>query len=363
MHKKVLCLFFAVGVLCSISVNCGGSESKQAQQATLSSGDVSVVLASLQSPAGTTFQTTSTEHFTIVHEVGAEGIAGTGRALEFAYQRFYDVFVKAGFKPTHSEDRLVWICFPEQSGFDQYALRAEGMDLSWLDGYYSTLTNRVAVVQPDLRMAEREPVIPPQRTGDIRITLASNIRQSERVLPMSPAGQWLDLTRLTHELAHQLAFNSGIQKRGVMYPIWVSEGLSTNFECDGLTSESVLSCNAARSACLESTYAAGEMVPLRELIVQTRVSADGHASRQHYAQAWAFFRFLLTERPESLRVYLDRVVNVPAGRRGSQILLSEFADVFGSPESLDPAWNAFVVHQGQSAPAEEAGSSMPAHTP
>ena len=58
-------------------------------------------------------------------------------------------------------------------------------------------------------------------------------------------------------------------------------------------------------------------------------------SRQHYAQAWAFFRFLLTERPESLRVYLQRVANRPAGRRGEDVLLSEFIDVFGAPESLE----------------------------
>ena len=233
MHKPALFLFFAFGVLSSFCVNCGGSESKQAIQATLSSGDLSVVLTSLKSLAGTSFQTTTTEHFTIVHEAGADDIAGTGRALESAYQHFYDVFAKAGFELSRSEDRLVWICFPQQSGFNKYALRAEGMDLSWLDGYYSTLTNRVAVVQPNLRMAEREPVNPP-RMGDMRITLAANKQQSEKVLPMAPAGQQLDMTRLTHELAHQLAFNSGIQKRGVMYPVWVSEGLATNFESDGL---------------------------------------------------------------------------------------------------------------------------------
>jgi len=345
MHTKALCILFAIGVLSSIAVNCGGSESKQAMQATLSSDDLSVVLASLKSLAGTAFQTTSTEHFTIVHEVGAENVADTGRALESAYRRFYDVFIQAGFQLTHSDDRLVWICFPQQGGFNRYALRAEGMDLSWLDGYYSTLTNRVAVVQPNQPMAEREPVIPPQRMGDIRITLAANNRQSENVLPMSPSGRRLDLTRLTHELAHQLAFNSGIQKRGVMYPIWVSEGLATNFESDGPVSESVLSSNPARSGCLAATHAGGEMMPLRELIVQTRVPADIHASRQHYAQAWAFFRFLLTERPESLRAYLNRIVSLPAGRRDTQVLLSEFSDAFGAPESLEPAWRAFVDRQ------------------
>jgi hypothetical protein len=328
-------------------------------QATLSSSDLSIVLASLKLVAGTAFQTTTTEHFTIVHEPGAGDIASTGRALESAYQHFYDVFAKAGFELSHSEDRLVWICFPRQSGFNQYALHAERMDLSWLDGYYSTLTNRVAVVQPSLRMAEREPVNPP-RVGDIRITLAANKQQSEKVLPMAPAGQRLDMTRLTHELAHQLAFNSGIQRRGVMYPIWVSEGLATNFESDSLANAGVLPSNSARSSCLATTYAAGELIPLRQLIVQTRVPADAHVSRQYYGQAWAFFRFLLTERPESLRAYLHRISRLPTGRRGADVLLGEFTEVFGAPEALDRAWNAFVVRQIQSASTDQPVSSLPA---
>ena len=150
MRKLALLLFFAFAVLSSFCFNCGGAESKKVIQATLSSGDLSIVLASLKSVAGITFQTTTTEHFTIVHEAGANDIASTGRALESAYQHFCDVFTKAGFELSVAEDRLVWICFPQQSGFNTYALYAERMDLSWLDGYYSTLTNRVAVVQPNL---------------------------------------------------------------------------------------------------------------------------------------------------------------------------------------------------------------------
>ena len=193
----------------------------------------------------------------------------------------------------------------------------------------------------------------------MRITLAAN-KQSEKVLPMAPAGQRLDMTRLTHELAHQLAFNSGIQKRGVMYPVWVSEGLATNFESSSLADAGVLPSNSARSSCLGTTYAAGELIPLRQLIVQTRVPADAHASRQHYAQAWAFFRFLLTERPAGLRLYLHRISQLPAGRRGEEVMLGEFTEVFGAPETLDYAWNAFVVRQIQSASADPSISSPPA---
>lgn len=360
MHKPVLSPFLAFAVLCSFCINRGSAESRNTTRPTLSSHDLSVVLALLDSPAGTTFKTTTTEHFVIVHEPEADGIVATGMALEFSYLHFYDVFAKAGFSLSRSEGRLVWICFPGQDGFNKYALRAEGMDLSWLDGYYSTLTNRVAVVQPNLPVTGQEPVNPP-RTDDVRIALSTD-KQSDKVLPMAPAGLRLDMTRLTHELAHQLAFNSGIQKRGVMYPVWVSEGLATNFESDALANTGALSSNAPRAGCLATAYSAGEMVPLRQLIVQTRVPADSQASRDYYAQAWAFFRFLLTEHPAGLRAYLHRVSVLPVGRRDADTMLSEFIDVFGVPESLDRAWKTFVIRQVESATTDQTTSASPTET-
>jgi hypothetical protein len=351
MRREVLFLFLVMGVLSSLCVPCGGAESKQAMQATLSSGDLPTVLASLGSLTGHVFETTSMEHFTIVHEVGAGGIVGTGLALESAYRHFYDVFAAAGFQLSPSRDRLMWICFPQQNGFNRYALRAEGMDLSWLDGYYSTLTNRVAVVQPNVQVAEEEPA-GPSRMGGFRITLAAN-KQNEKVLPIAPRGQGFDVTRLTHELAHQLAFNSGIQKRGVMYPLWVSEGLATNFESGSLATSGVLPSNSARSGSLATAYACGELVPLRQFIVQTRTPADIELSRARYGQAWAFFRFLLTEHPENLRAYLCREAGLPAGCSDSNAMLGRFIDAFGVPESLEQAWNDFVIRQIQTDSTEE----------
>ena len=198
-----------------------------------------------------------------------------GRTLEYAYQHFYEVFAQAGFDLSRPPDRLVWICFPQKSSFSKYALRVEGMDLSWLDGYYSTLTNRVAIVQPDPKIRQREEVTPPSASEvHVRGPPVPRGRRTKDVLPMSAGGPRFDVTRLTHEVAHQLSFNSGIQKRGVMYPLWVSEGLATNFEFDGSLSEGLEHCNAARCKGLLEAYHAGELVPLRQFVVQTTVPPD-----------------------------------------------------------------------------------------
>jgi len=355
MQRFFLLMLFAAGALSSVCVHCEGSEPKQTIQATLSSGDLPIVLKGLKSLAGTPFRTTATEHFTVIHDVQTDGIAGMGTILESAYQRFYRAFSEAGFEPSRSPYRLVWICLPQQSEFNEYALRAEGMDLSWLDGYYSTLTNRVAVVQPSVRTPETARPVP----GEMRITLASK-PQSGDVLLMSPPERRFDMTRLTHELAHQLAFNSGLQKRGVMYPMWVSEGLATNFESAESASTGAIPSNLARCKGLAAAYAAEEMIPLRQFVVQTRAPADVRESRYYYAQAWALFRFLFAERPEHLRKYLSSVAKLPAGRREEATLLSEFVAAFGTPEALEPAWQAFLVRQIQSTTGEQPAAVLPA---
>ncbi len=309
------------------------------------------------------FQSTTTEHFVLFHEPGAGYIAGACRTLEYAYQNFHEVFFKAGFDLSRSGDRLVWICFPRKSSFSKYALQAEGMDLSWLDGYYSTLTNRVAIVQKDQKARRPEEAVSPSGSGPGAAVAASRSPR-EGVLAMPATGQEFDVTRLTHEVAHQLSFNSGIQKRGVMYPLWVSEGLATNFEFAGTGSAGLEHCNVARCNGLLEAYAAGELAPLRQFVAQTTVSPDLHVGRRTYAQAWGFFQFILTEHPENLRIYLQRVSRDQPDHRDAAMMLAEFTEAFGSPDALEASWKAFLAHQAQEAWASRpAAATMVSRTP
>jgi hypothetical protein len=145
-----------------------------------------------------------------------------------------------------------------------------------------------------------------------------------------------------------------------MYPLWASEGLATSFEFDMPDNgELTLSIAARRRGAVEA-WAAGELVPLREFAVQTPASPNIEVSRRHYAQAWAFFQYVLTEHPEGLRLYLRQMKNQPLGPRSTSALLAEFVAVFGAPESLQPSWNAFLARQAQYSAAERAVISAPA---
>jgi hypothetical protein len=222
------------------------------------------------------------------------------------------------------------------------------MDLSWLDGYYSTLTNRVAIVQRDPKARRPEEAVLPSGSSPETVVAAPRSTR-EGVLAMAATGQQFDVTRLTHEVAHQLSFNSGIQKRGVMYPLWISEGLATNFEFDGTGSASLGHGNTARCNGLLEAYAAGELVPLRQFVVQTTVSPDLHVGRRHYAQAWGFFQFILAEHPERLRIYLGRMAKNRPDHRDAISMLAEFTEAFGAPELLEESWRAFLTRQAQQA--------------
>jgi len=318
--------------------------------------------ATLGSLLDGSFQTTTTEHFVLFHEPDARYVPIACEALEHAYQQFYDAFARAGFDLAPPAERLVWICFPQKGGFNRYALQVEGMDLSWLDGYYSTLTNRVAIVQANPGRSRLAKAAPPTHQG-LGVAVAANRAPQDGAAPLSPMGKRFDIMRLTHEVAHQLSFNSGIQKRGVMYPLWVSEGLATNFEFDRLGESGLEYGNTARCTGLLDAYATGELVPLQEFVVQTTVPPDTRVSRRHYAQAWGFFHFVLTEHPDGLRTYLRRLAAQGADSHDAQALLAEFTQAFDSPEVLEASWQAFLARQAQQRLARYSAAAATARTP
>ena len=316
----------------------------------------SATLAMAEPFLGEFIQVSTTEHFAIAHEAGANYVPGAGKTLEQAYTQFYGTFSRAGFELTRSTDPFVWVCFSQQSQFNAYAMQVEGTDLSWLDGYYSTLTNRVAVVEPSPRVSEQDKTTASSGPDRWASSTATR-RRREDVLPMSGDTSQVDVARLTHELAHQLAFNSGLQKRGVLYPFWVSEGLATNFEFEGPMGSGFEKRTTARRDCLVKARAAGELVPLAQFVVQTSVPSNAAQSRRYYAQAWAFFQYLLTERSEGLRGYLHQVATLPPGRRTAKVLRREFTDAFGSPEDLESSWSTFLDRQARLASAPDDSAS------
>src|SRR5690606_31731957 len=134
-------------------------------------------------------------------------------------------------------------------------------DMSWSQGYYSARTNLVALADPDHHSRRGTGLrILDAGSGAASITFAS---ASEDAVPsLHHAGA----RRTTHEVAHQLAFDSGLQRRGVMYPLWVAEGLATTFEVEVGGVMGPGQDNPVRRHRLEEAYASSSLLPIETLI-------------------------------------------------------------------------------------------------
>lgn len=268
------------------------------------------------------FSTSLTDHFCVAHDAGSvEAIRLAGR-LEYAFEHFRLFFEQFGFELQAPRERLSWISFTDRDDFSHYAKRADSMDLSRLSGYYSAKTNRVVIVGTPLKTP-------------LSVQRAATVDTAGDIAAMAGDDDPNHFVKISHELAHQLAFNTGLQKRGVMYPIWVSEGLATQYETKLSYCQS---SNTARSSRLSEMRTYGRLIPLEELIVATRLPAQQYLCEDLYAEAWGFFNFLLEKHPQQLKQYLSTLYNGKSGFRDSGILGQEFMECFGPVDQLRSEW-------------------------
>jgi hypothetical protein len=153
------------------------------------------------------------------------------------------------------------------------------------------------------------------------------------------------VTRASHEAAHQLSFNTGLLKRGVMYPFWVSEGLATNFEAGPDGAFGFRNANEPRLRQLRAAAHAKRLIRIEEFVAVARISGDSTpaiSEADGYAEAWGVFRFLLSTRPGDLSRYLRSVSALEPGRRDAPTLRREFDAAFGSAERVAGEWAVFL---------------------
>jgi len=272
----------------------------------------------------------------------------TGALLEEAYRKFFADFEQAGFvlQPIHG--RLPWYVFDDDAHYHDFARAADGMDAPYLESYYAARSNQVVLMQATgltrwlyksggntqrdyFQTIESSTSRTPGVSG-----MDEPARQSER----GGAGGMLDVRRAVHEAAHQLAFNTGLQKRGVMYPLWVSEGLATNFESDTAHEIGMAGENAPRQRQLLRAHADGRLMPLESFITLVHIRPGGpYGANDLYAQSWAFFNWLYKTRQAELKRYLATLAQLEPGPRDTHTMRREFTHAFGSLDRIERAWS------------------------
>jgi hypothetical protein len=302
----------------------------------LSAGEAGVQTSSIESKNAIiaqisvdSFPAFDTEHFRIIHQAQTCDVEKIADLLNHTFEQFHAVFSDIGFAVDTPKEKLTWICFDDFSRFSNYALRADKTDLSWLSSYYSTKTNVVAIVKPDkLSDAPRRNLSSvPESGGDILAISATPESQNQA-----------DTVRVAHEAAHQLSFNTGLQKRNVMYPLWASEGLATMFET-ALSG----SCDTIRGSRLVEMRKHNRLCRLSEFVTITRLPSDPELQKDFYAQAWGLFRFLSERHKDDLVKYFAELYKLKPGPRGKTVLYNEFVGSFGSVKQMDKSWSDFIA--------------------
>jgi hypothetical protein len=309
----------AILMMALLLAGCG-----EPQQEAFDFGQPYAQVAVLPAADNQSFRRFETDSFVILSQAGDRWNTGAGPTLEGFRKDFESAFSKWGVKLTAPTEKMTWVCFADYDGFDRYARREDKIDSSWTSGYYSPRTNRVAVVDPKVRRTVR----PAGRT-------AAQDADSGQV---AAAIAEFDMARLRHEAAHQLAFNCGLQKRGVEYPFWLSEGLATNFEAE----DSAAHGDSVRASRLRELARRGNLMPLEDLIVLTRPAGDAAEIWAQYLQAWGLFRMLVQNHPDQMRKYLANLASMSPGRRSREAIAAEFTTAFGTVESVQGQWVRFA---------------------
>ena len=174
-------------------------------------------------------------------------------AMEDTYLLFYRNAAAIGLRPMPPPNRLVCVLFEKFDDYTDFLRKFEGMQNSWAGGYYSWRTNRASFFQDrdnpvfkDVRekiasiestlkeLHEQMDNLGGGQTAK-RLKIQDQLKHNNAMLAdinarLNYAGRISTLSKTRHEAAHQLLFNSGIQKRSNGYPFWLSEGLAMLFE-------------------------------------------------------------------------------------------------------------------------------------
>lgn len=233
-----------------------------------------------------------TKHFVIYSatDIDLSGI------LEKSYERFYKDF-RFGINVKEPKTKLIVICFKSYKDMEEYGKIVDKTDLATVEAYYSPKTNIVALVKIK--------------------------------------GKDLQTRIVTHEIAHQLSFNSGILDRRIHYPTWVGEGLSTNFETNSI--EKIESTQYSFSSLKKHPIAlekfAGELQELKTSPAEIFA---------FYEQAWGLFKYLSEERPLSFDKYLKDISgNTDVTKQNEEEYKKIFVSNFGK---LDKVQKEFLEY-------------------
>ena len=264
---------------------------------------------------GKEFQSRQSEHWIILYDAKEDFVEQVETTLEKTHTVFFEQFETLGMELKPLGEKLVCILIGDHDKFVAYVKELRGNEPSG-GGFYSSKTNRIIFFDNRTKKSRRGP---PDRA------------------------EKGNFGKTAHEAAHQLAFNTGVQKRGAGYPAWVGEGLASNFEPKSPEAKFGMfdAPPSQRTRALPRMEKREGLFPLAELISMTRPKEKKKIGVM-YAQGAALFRFLANERPKELVAYLEAMAARKRGGSKEAAWTRIFKDSFGEPRELEEEWRLFL---------------------
>ena len=250
-------------------------------------------------PAG--FAIHETRHYVFCHNTSPEYAKWCGSLYERLYGAFLKFWERKGLE-LQPPEVLMALIFRDKPSYISYAETELGDAAPAVVGYYSLATNRVTtfdltgLAQPGRRGG---------RTGTARYI--RHVLQQPAALP--------NVATMVHEATHQLAFNSGLQRRFADNPLWLSEGLAIYFETPDLTSSrgwrKIGALNKPRLRAFRQFSARRPADSLFTLLTDDFRFRDTERAATAYAEAWALCNHLIQQHDEGFTAYLKTIQSKP----------------------------------------------------
>jgi hypothetical protein len=250
------------------------------------------------------------------------------------------------------------VVFREQTDYLDFAIKNDKVTKTWAVGYYSPFFDRLVFYKSESG-ADVQKVVQQLNAQDRKVQQAEQMQQAagralrpnsqlthaknqlaaehDRINDLA-AGSFVSTA--VHEAAHQLFFHTDIQRNGSAYPLWLAEGLATNFETERTDIQFGYQVdNWRRRDAFKLAWEKDGLVPLEIMLTQERFS-DGTNSAEaiadFYAQSYVFTNWLMRERPTELRLYLESLLD------GSFAIADQrkikFENIFGPIGRLERSW-------------------------
>lgn len=244
--------------------------------------------------------------YVIHHEDLAFDARAHGKLLLQARDNFLQTLTVAGLPLHNPVEPMPWLVYGDRAGFLEHEARVRGITRNdSAGGYYSSRRNEVVVFESDA--SDHTP-------------------------------------RMLHEAAHQLAFNTGLQRRDVAYPFWFAEGLATNFEAPGADAPfGPTTDNPRREHAVQYGFYRDQLMPLSRFVCLDQLqTADPRKRAILYGQAWALFRYLFTVNRAGVERYVAAMQHEPSGRPTPAEHRRRFEAAFGDLASVAAGFDAYV---------------------